>query len=147
MNKETIKNKLIELQKNIIRELEEQISNSHTMVDIDEDDTHDPEDYSHMYESKEIEQMVRVQLNRAKGGLMEIESMDFSPKNTVTSGAIVETDKMNFLIGCPTVPFDIDDKHLIGISMNSPIYPIMADKKEGNEFSFSGNHYTIKKIY
>lgn len=147
MNKEAVQAELIAIQKNIIKELQQQIDTVHTMVDIDEEMTHDPEDYSHQYESQEIEHMVKVQLNRAKNGLNVIESIDFSPKNTVTAGAIVETEQFKFLIGFATVPFDVGEDHFVGVSKNSPIYPIMANKKTGETFSYSGRSYTIKNIY
>jgi hypothetical protein len=147
MNKDTVKEKLFVLQETIIAELQEQVDTVHTMVDIDEEQTHDPEDYSHQFESNELEQMVKVQLNRAKGGLVQLNGIDFEAKNTVTSGALVFTNKMKFFIGFATVPFDIEGHHIVGISFNSPIYPMMADKKTGDSFSFSGINYTIESIY
>jgi hypothetical protein len=147
MDKTIVKNTLIELQENIINELQEQVETVHTMVDIDEEMTHDPEDYSHQYESKEIEEMVKIQLNRAKIGLDHLKSIDFDAKDSVCSGAVVFTDKMKFFIGFATVPFDIDEHHIVGISLGSPIYPMMAEKKVGDKFSFSGRDYKIEAIY
>ena len=147
MNKEHLKKQLIELQSNLIKELQEKTEYSHSMVDIDEDDVRDPDDYSRQWESGEIEQLMKVQLNKAKGCLTKLNSIDFSPKNKVTQGAFVETDKLNFFIGLSTIPFDFDDKEMVGISEESPIYAIMAGKEKGYTFSFSGNTYTITNIY
>lgn len=147
MNKDTVKDKLFSIQQNIINELSEQVSTVHTNVDIDEDMTHDPEDYSHQFESQELEQLIKVQLNKAKSGLECLKSIDFGPKNTVTCGAIVETDKMKFFVGFPTVPFVGADGQIIGISLSSPIYPMMANKKTGEHFTHSGIEYTIQTIY
>lgn len=147
MNKTAVKEALFNSQEKIIAELKDQVDTVHTMVDIDEEMTHDPEDYSHQYESNEMEHMVKVQLNRAKGGLQQLKGIDFNPKNTVTSGAVVITNKMKFFIGFATVPFDVNGDHIVGISLNSPIYPIMAGKKSGETFSFSGVDYTIDSIY
>ncbi len=147
MKKEHIKEKLFAMQENIIRELQEKVELTHTMVDIDEDDTIDPEDYSHQYESGEMEQLMRVQVNKAKRSLDLLKSIDFSQKTSIEPGAYVETNKFNFLIGFTTVPFDVDGKHIVGISTESPIYPIMLDKKKGDKFSFSGVDYTINEIW
>jgi hypothetical protein len=147
MNKETVRETMLSHQQEIINELSEQISTVHTMVDIDEEMTHDPEDYSHQFESNEIEQLIKVQLNKAKSGLQHLESIDFGPKNTVTAGALVKTNKMKFFIGFPTVPFDAGEDHIVGISLGSPIYPMMANKKVGDSFTFSGNEYNIESIY
>lgn len=147
MNKKEIYEHLIVAQKNIIAELESQISIKHTMVDIDEDDTIDPEDYSHQYESQEIEQMIKAQRNRSKADLTVLESLDISPKNTVSKGALVETDKVVFFIGFAAIPFDWSGRHIVGISLNSPIFSIMANKVENNSFSYGGQSYKIEKIY
>lgn len=147
MNKENIKNKLFELQENIVKELLEKMATSHSMVDIDEDDTRDPEDFSHQYESGEIEQLMRVQLNKEQRNLDKLKTIDFGPKNTVCCGAVVKTNQFNFFIGFATIPFDVDDLHIVGISNESPIYAIMANKKAGDTFSFRGNDYSIEKIY
>lgn len=146
MNKEVIKNRLYELQENLVNELAEKISTVHSMVDIDEGNTLDPEDFSHQYESGEMEQLMRVQLNREKGNFEKLKSIDFGPKNSVCCGAIVQTNLFNFLIGFATVPFEVDGKQIVGISNDSPLYPIMANRKSGESFSFRGNNYTIENI-
>ena len=89
---------------------------------------------------------MKVQLNKAKRSLDLLNSIDFSPKTSVESGAYVKTNKFNFFIGFATVPFDVDGKHIVGISMESPICPIMLGKKVGDQFSFSGVDYEIEKI-
>lgn len=147
MNKQSIKNYLMEQQSTLVNELKEQTSTLHTMVDIDESDVIDPEDFSHQYESHEMEQMIKVQLNRASRGLEVLASLDISPKNIVETGAIIETDSLAFFIGYPTIPFEIEGKRLVGISTSSPIYALMNGKRTGETFSYAGNEYTIKNIY
>lgn len=147
MNKNDIKNKMISLQEQILLELKDQSDTIHTRVDIDEEATHDPEDYSHQFESQELEQLINVQLNKTKRSLDFLKSIDFSAKKTVSLGAIVETNKTNFFIGFSTIPFETNDGEIVGISLSSPIYPIMADKKAGERFTFSGIEYNIENIY
>ena len=146
MNKNDIKKELVRMQNMIIQELEEKIHTTHGMVDLDETDTIDPEDFSHQYESAEMEQLMKVQLNRAKRNLDLLNSMDFSEKKTVEPGAYVVTNKFNFLIGFTTVPFDVNNKHIVGISVDSPIYSIMLGRKSGETFDFCGTHYEIEQI-
>lgn len=147
MNKTELKEKLVEIQESIVKELEEKISATHSMVDIDEDSTHDPEDFSHQYESGEFEQLVRTQLNKAKVDLTTLMEMDFSSTDKVQAGAFVQTEKFNFIIGFPTVPFDMNGLHIVGVSKASPIYPFMIGKKAGDSFEFSGKKYVIQQIY
>lgn len=146
MTKEAIVKKLFTMQESIIGELAEKVELSQTMVDIDEEDTIDPEDYSHAYEAGEMKQLMKVQLNRAKRQLDVLNAIDFSERNCIDTGAYVETNRVNFLVGFSTLPFDVEGKHIVGISKDSPIYPVIVSKKAGSKFSFGGNDYEILTI-
>ena len=147
MEKQSIKNFLLEKQSRLVTELKEQTQTIHTMVDIDESDTIDPEDYSHQYESQEMEQMLAVQLNRAERGLEVLASLDITPKTKVETGAIIQTDSLNFFIGYPTIPFDMEGKRYVGISAGSPIYTLMNGKRKGESFQYAGTSYNITNIF
>lgn len=147
MNKQIIKNYLLEQQSNLIAELKERTQTLHTMVDLDEGDTLDPEDFSHQYESQELEQMIKVQQNRASRGLEVLASLDISPKSCVETGAIIETDSLHFFIGYPTIPFEMDEKRFVGVSTGSPIYAIMNGKRKGEQFAYAGKTYNIINIF
>ena len=147
MNKELLKQRLVQQQNSTISDISEKISTTHSMVDIDETDTVDPEDLSHQSEEAEAEHLFKLQLHKAKIDLNLIESLDFSTKQKVEPGAFVQTEKFNFVVACATTPFDYDGKHIIGISTDSPIYKEMKDKEAGSSFSISGNNYTILEIH
>ena len=147
MNKTELKNKLIELQKASVANLEEKINTSHSMVDVDESDTIDPEDLSHQWESAESEHIFKQQLSKAKIDLSLIEQIDFSAKSKVEPGAFVRTEQFNFIIAFATIPFDHNGDHIVGISVDSPIYREMKDLQNGQTFSVSGNTYTIEEIH
>lgn len=147
MNKEKLKDALIRMQNNLIAELEEKVMTTHTMVDLDEGDTIDPEDFSHQYESGEMEQLMLLQLNKARRNLEVLKSIDFGSKSKAASGALVVTDKMALLIGFPVIPFDFEGKHIVGISKDSPMYACLIDKLPGDVISYCGEHYLIEKIY
>lgn len=147
MNKQLVKNFLIEQQATLIKELQDQTNTIHTMVDIDESDTMDPEDLSHQYESHEMEQMIKIQKNRAERGMEVIASLDISPKTCVEVGAIIDTESLTFIIGYATLPFELEGRRFVGISTNSPIYAMMGGKKANDSFTYAGNNYTITNIY
>jgi hypothetical protein len=44
------------------------------------------------------------------------------------------------------MPFDFEGKHIVGITIDSPIYPVMKGKNMGESFSHVGNDYTILEI-
>lgn len=147
MDKVLLKENLINQQELVIKELEEKINVAHSMVDIDESDTIDPEDRSHQYESGEMENLVKTQLQKAKADFETLKNLDFGTKTIVEPGAFVQTEKFNFIVGFPVVPFDFGEMHIVGISQASPIYQFMTGKKVNDSFEFGGKHYTIKAIY
>lgn len=146
MKKEVVIEKLIAMQENMVTELQNRVSITHSMVDIDEEDVKDPEDYSHQYESGEMEQLIKVQLNRAETNLDRLKNMDFSAKNSVKPGALVITNNNCFVVGFSATPFKVDDCYVIGISVESPIYAVMVDKITGQSFTHCGVNYTIEQI-
>lgn len=147
MNKEKLKNTLIQNQELIIKELSGKIDFTHEMVDLDELDVIEPEDLSHSNEAGELNQLMLIQLQKAQRDLDTLKNMDFSPKRKVEAGAFVQTEKFNFIVGFPTIPFDFEGMHIVGVSMASPIFPFMTGKTIGEQFEFSGSKYVINHIY
>lgn len=147
MNKQELKQALLSFQQNSINNLMEKIVTIHSMVDVDESDTIDPEDLSHQSESMESEQLFKQQLIKAQQDLRTIESIDFSTKTSVEPGAFIQTEKFNFLVACATTPFDFNEIHITGISVESPIYKEMKGLNKGAQFNLSGNNYQINEIY
>lgn len=146
MIKSRIKQKLIEIQEQIINDLKERVNAHYELVDLDDNDTLDPEDYSHQNESSDMEQLLSQQLEKAKQDLAKINSIDFSNKTKIELGSVVQTNHFSFIIGVSTLPFQIENKNFIGISTNAPIYSAMIGKKENETFTYSNNSYHIVAI-
>lgn len=146
MNKEGLIATLREQQISLVHEFQEKISTLHSLVDVDELDTLDPEDFSHQFESGEMEQLMRVHLKNAKHQLDALDSIDFSLKSTVREGACVVTDHFTCIIAFASPPFKYDGKIIIGISKDSPIYAAMMGLKEGDQFNCGGNSHRILQI-
>lgn len=144
--KTEILNELIKSQKSIIAQLVNELENLHVFADIDEDDVIEPEDLSHKVEASEAEILFSKQLNRARKDLSFLESNINTVASEVKPGAMVFTDKYIFFIGVATMPLDIKDKTVLGISAKAPIYGVMKAKKAGEVISFSGVTYKINEI-
>jgi transcription elongation GreA/GreB family factor len=72
--------------------------------------------------------------------------VDFqSSFDQVTSGALVVTDKLTFLVGI-SGDFESDGQKIKGISTSAPIYEAMKDKKAGDEVTINGNSFKIKEV-
>ena len=146
MNKEKLQQKLFEIQHKSIEELKEKISASHSSADIDEDQTIDPEDLSHQSELLDLEKAFIQQLNKAENDLIILSKIDFTEKNCAEPGALISTENFHFFLGHAVIPFDFEGKHIVGVSIDSPIYPEMKGKRIGESFSYSQKKYTIIDI-
>jgi hypothetical protein len=146
MNKAKLQEKIIEIQTLIVSELKEKIDSSLSMIDIDETDTIDPEDLSHQSESLEMKNLFEQKLNKAQIELDTLLHMDFSEKNEAIPGALVTTENFHFLIGFAAIPFEFEGKRIVGVSIDSPIYPEIKGKVVGDRFSYSDNNYKILAI-
>jgi hypothetical protein len=147
MDKIKFKAHVVQLQQHVIQQLEERIQSIHGMVDIDDEDIKDPDDFSHQTESSEFEKLIKSQLFKAKRENQRLEDTNFSTKKTVEPGAIIQTGKFNFFIGIATTPFEYEELHVVGVSPDAPIYPSMAGKKKGESFSFGGHNYEIIELH
>jgi hypothetical protein len=146
MSKDLIIKTLLEIQNQVIVDLKERIQVGKTASDIDEDNTLDPEDYSHQNESVEMNQLLMVQLEKAENDLTKLKSIDFSTKTKIEIGALVKTNQFSFVIGVATFPFNVEGNQYVGISTEAPIYSMMKEKIVGETFSFANNNYQIVSI-
>lgn len=146
MNKEALFQELREQKIRLILELKENVRNAHSMVDLDEIDTIDPEDLSHQNEGAELQRLFEEQLNRAEEDLLTLKHIDTTQKIEVLPGAVVFTQDFNFIVGIPALPFQFDSKQFVGISVDSAIYTQMKGKHVGEEFKHAENKYTINQI-
>lgn len=147
MNKEELIKTLSNNLSNLVNDFKDRVSTIHTMSDIDEMDTIDPEDLSHQAEAQEFEYMLKGQISEVERQLLILKEIPRDAMNVVSYGSVVETDRHNFYIAFATAPFSFNNSEILGISMNSPIYSVMINKKAGDEFEFCGVHYKILKIY
>lgn len=146
MKKVDIIQELIRRQEQTIFELKEKMQLAYSMVDLDESDTLDPEDYSHSYEAHEIHHITELQLVKAEQELERMRSIDTSESSIYQMGSIVETEQFNFIIGFAVLPFTFMSKSYVGISKDSPIYPLMLQTIIGKTFAYNGHQYTILNI-
>ena len=147
MNKIALQKVLLLQQESLIRDFQERIESSNTMSDLDETDTLDPEDFSHQTEAGELKTVFEQKLSKAQADLEILRKIDFSPKKNAEPGALITTENFHFFLGFATIPFDFENKKIVGISIDSPIYRFIKGKEKGDTFSYSYNNYQILNIH
>jgi hypothetical protein len=146
IDKIQLQNAMLTMYETIIHELKEELNSKDTLANIDEDNTIDPEDYSHQTESREMKMLLQKQLDKALFDYEKIKSIDFSEKQDASVGALVTTDMFNFILGVATTPFLFGNMQVVGVSTEAPIYRHLLGRKVGDTFQFSGNQYNINNV-
>lgn len=147
MNKEHILKKIIEEQQKVIDNFQESVNSYRSASDMDEEATHDIEDFSHQNEAKDMQLRFEQLAKTAETNLLFLEKSIDEPHTGIEAGALVETDKNYIFIGISVAPFKVDDKDVICISEEAPIYARIKDAKIGTEIDFGTHKVTVVNIY
>ncbi|WP_339889214.1 hypothetical protein [uncultured Flavobacterium sp.] len=146
MNKKSIIKKIIEEQENVISQLEKSVLMYSVSSDIDEDDVIDPEDFSHQNEAKEMQLRYEQMLIQAKKNKDFLLSIQNNKCNSIQVGALIETDELYIFIGISIPQFELNNKNVISISDQAPIYNDIKDKNVGDIVSLASYKNKILNI-
>jgi hypothetical protein len=146
MNKKEVLHKIIDEQKKIIDNLQTSINRYKSAGNRDDNNTLDPEDYSHQDEAKEMKMRLEEILYKEQRDLNIIENCLNSKNNQIEKGALVETEQYYIFIGISIPRFNIDKKEVITISEKAPIFNTIKDKKVGNEITIGTQIIKIATI-
>jgi hypothetical protein len=146
MDKATIKQRIEEIQTEVVADLEKAFNRDLTSADIDEAETKDPEDFSHQTELNEMARTQELRLRKSRHDLRYVQDLPDEKSELVEEGALIETESYFFYVGIAVHPFKVDDRPVAGISTESPIYRAMQGRTEGETFSYNNKTYTIKSI-
>lgn len=75
-----------------------------------------------------------------------IEALLFGPKAVVEPGAVVNVNGRYFVIAVPTQMISIDGIDIIGISVESPLYEVMAGLRAGETFEFQQETLVVTDV-
>ena len=146
MNRKDIINKIIEEQKKVIESLESSVERYKVASDIDEESTHDPEDFSRQTEAKDMQLRYENMLKSAKHNLNFLEDSKTKINDKIEAGTVIETDKTYIFVGVSVPIFKYAEKDVISVSEDAPIFKTLKAKKIGENLEFGKNSFKILKI-
>jgi transcription elongation GreA/GreB family factor len=97
-----------------------------------------------------------VELMNSLGDQLEILQQDLdrlaeidatSELESVQYGAVIHTDKRNFLIAASVEEFEVDGRSYLGVTAMAPLIHAMLGRKAGEEVTFNGITYKIKEVF
>jgi transcription elongation GreA/GreB family factor len=146
MDKKALKESLYKVQELMIKDLKMEIDSIHGLMDLDEEDTMDPEDFSHQTEAGTMVMTLKERLRVAEEQLKVIDTLTEDKMDEIGPGTIVETKNRRLYISISSRPFIHDGKEIIPISTKAPICQSIMGMKIGDQISLGVNEETITAI-
>ena len=147
MNRKDIINKIIEEQKKVIESLESSVERYKVASDIDEESTHDPEDFSRQTEAKDMQLRYEKMLRNAESEMSFLEKETELSHETTENGSIIETKQNFYFVGISVPMIKLKEKQIISFSEDAPIFQSMKGKKVGDEVKIGDNKEVISSIF
>lgn len=92
--------------------------------------------------------MYAKQYSNAQTGVRYLQDLlKMPPFDIVEHGAVVITDRQNFLLSIGAGKFMVGKQVFFAISAQTPIYLALKGKKVGDSIVFNGQSQTIKEIF
>ncbi len=146
MKRDLILEKLIAEQRKVIESLQQSVNQYKSASDMDEESTHDPEDFSQQSQAKDMQLRFEKMLGEADENLSFLMNEKQSRHDLIEKGSVIETDKNFLFVGISVPVFEVNGKEVISFSDNAPIYEGFKGKKIGDRVKIGDHSYEIQSI-
>ena len=146
MNRKDILDKIILEQNKVIASLQQSVDQYRTASDIDEESTHDSEDYTNQSIAKDMQLRFEKMMNEAVQNLNFLENEKEITHTEIENGSLIETDKNYFFIGISVPVFKVDGKEVISFSEKAPIFAEIKGKNSGEIVKIGNDSFTVKSV-
>ncbi len=147
MDKIKLKEDLLKIERDAIHTAEINYEEFLKDNSLDQSEIIDEDDQSHYHSSQAVSQKLDDQIHLHQKYLDTISKIDFSPAETVRPGAVIKINNQYMVVGISESRFVFDDKSIIGISTEAPIYACIKDKKVGDKCEFNNITFKIQEIH
>ena len=145
MKKEELVKAILAQKEELLAAIKSSVATYDSGMDLDEEDTMDPEDFSHQTESGEMKHVSEDHRDMLQNEIDHIKGLDLSSRDHVAQGSLVVTDEAEFLIGISFNHFD-NEPNLHGAGEDSPVYNAFLGKEVGDTVEVKDKTYTVKDI-
>lgn len=132
MNRKDIITKIIEEQNKVIDSLTVSVERYKTASDLDEESTHDPEDFSQQTQAKDMQLRYEKTRREAIQQLNFLESEIKEEHDQIETGTLVETDQGYLFVGISVPVIMVGKKEVITFSEEAPVFGNIKGKNVGD---------------
>ena len=147
MKREAIIKIIIEEQKVVIESLQKSVEQYKIASDLDEESTHDPEDFSHQTEAKDMQLRFEKTLKEAEASLTFLKGELKQNHDSIENGSLIETDQNFLFVGISVPVFEFEGKDVITFSENAPVFQNLRGKNIGELVEIGSNYLKILAFY
>ena len=137
---------IIEEQNVVIDSLKHSVDRYKIASDLDEESTHDPEDFSQQTQAKDMQLRYEKMLKEAERNLSFLEGELKLTHDKIEKGTLVETDKNFLFVGISVPVFKFENKEVIAFSDQAPVFQNIKGKNKGQTVEVGPNVLQIIDI-
>ena len=150
MDKLKLKKRILEESKRIQRELVQRLESVSQRQTQTEESSAEGDAVNLTALSREPEPQNRLfpRVADALEGLATLEKIDLEAlHDRVAPGSVVRTDVRNFFVAVSLAEFSVEGQTYLGLSPESPAYPELAHKRQGDTFQLGGAAHRIEGVF
>ena len=142
-----ILNKIIQEQNKVIRSLQQSVDQYKAASDMDEESTHDSEDFTNQSIAKDMQLRFEKMMTEAVRNLNFLEKEKEITHTEIENGSLIETDKNYVFIGISVPVIKVEDKEVISFSVKAPIFEEIKGKNSGDIVKIGDNSFKIQSVH
>lgn len=146
MNRKNIISKIIQEQKKVIESLQQSVDQYKVASDMDEESTHDSEDFTNQSIAKDMQLRFEKMMTEAVQNLNFVEKEKEIVHTEIENGSLIETDKNYIFIGISVPVFKVESKEVISFSRKAPVFEEIKDKNIGDTVKIGDDSLKILTI-
>lgn len=146
MNRKNILNKIIQEQNKVIASLQQSVDQYKTASDMDEESTHDSEDFTNQSIAKDMQLRFEKMMTEAVQNLNFLEKEIEIIHTEIENGSLIETDKNFLFIGISVPVFSMENKEVLSFSEKAPVFLEIKGKNVGDSVKIGDDSLKIVAI-
>ena len=146
MKRTDIINIIIDEQKVVIDSLKQTVDRYKTASDLDEESTHDPEDFSQQTQAKDMQLRYEKMLKEAEQAFVFLEDELKMTHDKIEKGTLIETNQNFLFVGISVPAFKFENKEVVAFSDHAPVFQNIKGKNKGDTVEIGSKSLQIIDI-
>lgn len=146
MKRREIIERIITEHQKVVESLRASVDQYKTASDLDEESTHNPEDFSHQTEAKDMQLYFEKALGEQERNSGFLLGEKDKSHDVVENGSLIESDDHYIFVGISVPVFKIGKKDVISLSEDAPAFSKIKGKTVGDKIKLGDKPFKINKF-